>query len=229
MIYHGCGNATKIFEDFIEIGLDSYNPLEAKSGLDVVDLRRKYGHRMGFCGNMDVLKWANAPAGRAAPVGAEKAERREGRRLHLPVRPLGSQQRFRGEVPVRRRARPEARDATPSHSAPATSRSRERRRGDLAGTGPDRVRPPAPDRVPVLVRILTGVLGQGERRRWAWTTKACGGRLGDDFRRVDGDVHGPRPRAVPGRNVEEPIRHRADRHRLRPAAVPSPGPRGDGT
>jgi uroporphyrinogen decarboxylase len=61
VIYHGCGNATKIFDDFIEMGLDSYNPLEAKSGLDVVDLRRKYGHRMGFCGNMDVLKWANAP------------------------------------------------------------------------------------------------------------------------------------------------------------------------
>jgi uroporphyrinogen decarboxylase len=61
VIYHGCGNATKIFEDFIELGLDSYNPLEAKSGLDVVELRRKYGHRMGFCGNMDVLKWAHAP------------------------------------------------------------------------------------------------------------------------------------------------------------------------
>jgi hypothetical protein len=61
VIYHGCGNASVIFEDFIELGLDSYNPLEAKAGLDVVDLRRKYGHRMGFCGNMDVLKWANAP------------------------------------------------------------------------------------------------------------------------------------------------------------------------
>jgi uroporphyrinogen-III decarboxylase len=43
------------------MGLDSYNPLEAKSGLDVVDLRRRYGHRMGFCGNMDALAWANAP------------------------------------------------------------------------------------------------------------------------------------------------------------------------
>jgi uroporphyrinogen-III decarboxylase len=61
VIYHGCGNATPIFEDFIGLGLDSYNPLEAKSGLDVVELRRKYGHRMGFCGNMDVLTWANAP------------------------------------------------------------------------------------------------------------------------------------------------------------------------
>lgn len=61
VIYHGCGNASLIYEDFIAMGLDAYNPLEAKSGLDVVDLRRKYGHRMGFCGNMDALAWANAP------------------------------------------------------------------------------------------------------------------------------------------------------------------------
>ena len=59
VIYHGCGNVNRIFEDFIEIGVDAYNPLEAKAGLDVVDLRRRFGHRIGFCGNMDVLLWAN--------------------------------------------------------------------------------------------------------------------------------------------------------------------------
>ena len=59
VIYHGCGNVNRIFEDFVEIGVDAYNPLEAKAGLDVVDLRRRYGHRIGFCGNMDVLTWAN--------------------------------------------------------------------------------------------------------------------------------------------------------------------------
>jgi uroporphyrinogen decarboxylase len=59
VIYHGCGNASSIYEDFIEIGLDAYNPLEAKSGLDVVDIRKQYGHRMGFCGNIDALAWAN--------------------------------------------------------------------------------------------------------------------------------------------------------------------------
>jgi len=58
VIYHGCGNATRIFEDFIEIGIDAYNPLEAKAGLDVVDLRRRFGHRLAFCGNMDVQVWA---------------------------------------------------------------------------------------------------------------------------------------------------------------------------
>jgi len=59
VIYHGCGNVNRIFEDFIEIGVDAYNPLEAKAGLDVVDLRRRFGHRIAFCGNMDVQLWAN--------------------------------------------------------------------------------------------------------------------------------------------------------------------------
>jgi hypothetical protein len=63
VIYHGCGNAEAIFSDFIEIGIDSYNPLEAKAGLDVVELRRRYGHRIGFCGNMDARAWATAPLG----------------------------------------------------------------------------------------------------------------------------------------------------------------------
>jgi hypothetical protein len=59
VIYHGCGNVNRIFEDFIEVGVDAYNPLEAKAGLDVIDLRRRFGHRIGFCGNMDVILWAN--------------------------------------------------------------------------------------------------------------------------------------------------------------------------
>lgn len=57
VIYHGCGNVSAIFEDFIEIGIDGYNPLEAKAGLDVIELRRRYGHRIAFCGNSDVTVW----------------------------------------------------------------------------------------------------------------------------------------------------------------------------
>ena len=59
VIYHGCGNISRIFEDYIEIGIDAYNPLEAKAGLDLVELRRKYGHRIAFCGNMNVIDWAH--------------------------------------------------------------------------------------------------------------------------------------------------------------------------
>lgn len=57
VIYHGCGNVHKLFEDYIEIGVDAYNPLEAKAGMDVVDLRRHYGHRMAFCGNSNIQVW----------------------------------------------------------------------------------------------------------------------------------------------------------------------------
>jgi hypothetical protein len=59
VIYHGCGNSKKIFEDFIEVGVDAYNPLEFKAGMDALALRRQYGHRIGFCGNMDVMLWSN--------------------------------------------------------------------------------------------------------------------------------------------------------------------------
>ena len=45
VIYHGCGNVNKIFADFVEIGVDAYNPLEAKAGMDVIDLRRRFGHQ----------------------------------------------------------------------------------------------------------------------------------------------------------------------------------------
>jgi len=54
VIYHGCGNATPIYEDLVEIGLDAYNPLEVKAGLDVVKLKEQYHNRLAFCGNIDV-------------------------------------------------------------------------------------------------------------------------------------------------------------------------------
>jgi hypothetical protein len=68
VIYHGCGNVESILPDFIEMGLDGYNPLEVKAGMDVVDLRRRYGHQMAFVGNSDVRVWE---------TGDEVAVRRE--------------------------------------------------------------------------------------------------------------------------------------------------------
>jgi hypothetical protein len=57
VIYHGCGNVSLILDDFIEMGVDAYNPLEAKAGMDCVELRQQYGHRLGFCGNSDIQVW----------------------------------------------------------------------------------------------------------------------------------------------------------------------------
>ena len=53
-VYHGCGDASLIFDDFIEIGLDGYNPLEVKAGLDVVKLKEQYAGKLAFVGNIDV-------------------------------------------------------------------------------------------------------------------------------------------------------------------------------
>ena len=54
VIYHGCGNATAIFDDLVELGLDAYNPLEVKAGLDVVELKKQYAGKLAFVGNLDV-------------------------------------------------------------------------------------------------------------------------------------------------------------------------------
>ena len=57
VIYHGCGNVKAIFQDYIDIRIDGYNPLEAKAGMDVVELRRQYGQGISFCGNSNVQGW----------------------------------------------------------------------------------------------------------------------------------------------------------------------------
>lgn len=54
VIYHGCGNALPVYEDLMEVGVDGYNPLEAKAGLDVVALKRQYAGRLAMVGNIDV-------------------------------------------------------------------------------------------------------------------------------------------------------------------------------
>ena len=54
LLYHGCGNATAIFDELIECGVDAYQSLEVKAGLDVVELKKKYKNRLAFVGNIDV-------------------------------------------------------------------------------------------------------------------------------------------------------------------------------
>jgi uroporphyrinogen decarboxylase len=57
VIYHGCGNVNAIFEDFIDMGLDAYNPLEVKADMDAVKLKKLYGSKIGYCGNNDIQLW----------------------------------------------------------------------------------------------------------------------------------------------------------------------------
>ncbi len=57
VIFHSCGNVNLIFNDFIEMGIDAFNPLEAKAKLDAVDLKRKFGSSIGYCGNSNIQVW----------------------------------------------------------------------------------------------------------------------------------------------------------------------------
>jgi uroporphyrinogen decarboxylase len=57
VLYHGCGNANSYLEDMVEIGLDAYNPLEAKADLDVNDLRERLGPHLTLTGNSDIRVW----------------------------------------------------------------------------------------------------------------------------------------------------------------------------
>jgi uroporphyrinogen decarboxylase len=54
ILYHGCGNASAVYDDMIECGIDAYQSLEVKAGLDVVELKKKYRNRLAFVGNIDV-------------------------------------------------------------------------------------------------------------------------------------------------------------------------------
>jgi uroporphyrinogen decarboxylase len=54
LIYHGCGDARAIYGDLIEAGIDGYNSLEVRAGLDVVQLKKQYGRRLAYNGNISV-------------------------------------------------------------------------------------------------------------------------------------------------------------------------------
>jgi uroporphyrinogen decarboxylase len=53
---HCCGNCEALLDDLIECGLQVLQPLQAKSGMDVRQLKPKYGQQLTFFGNIDVHK-----------------------------------------------------------------------------------------------------------------------------------------------------------------------------
>ncbi len=59
VILHSCGCVKDRVPDFIEAGFDCLQPLEVKAGMDVIDLKKKYGDKMAFMGGIDVRKMAD--------------------------------------------------------------------------------------------------------------------------------------------------------------------------
>ena len=59
-ILHSDGNVGPLIPDFISAGFRVLNPLEVKAGLDVEDLKNRYGGKLGLFGNIDVRKLAGS-------------------------------------------------------------------------------------------------------------------------------------------------------------------------
>jgi uroporphyrinogen decarboxylase len=57
-IYHTDGDVNGVMDLYLEAGFDCLQPLEAKANMDVRKLCPKYGDRMAFFGNIDVMVMA---------------------------------------------------------------------------------------------------------------------------------------------------------------------------
>ncbi len=54
VILHSCGCVKDFIPYFIEAGLTCLQPLEVKAGMDLVELKKKYGDELAFMGGIDV-------------------------------------------------------------------------------------------------------------------------------------------------------------------------------
>lgn len=54
VILHSCGRVSSLIPRLIAAGYACLQPLEAKAGMDLVELKRKYGHEIALMGGIDV-------------------------------------------------------------------------------------------------------------------------------------------------------------------------------
>jgi hypothetical protein len=66
---HSCGRIEHVFPDIVEMGADIWNPCQPCN--DLVDLKRRYGGRITFCGGIDSQFVLDKPGVTTAEVRAE--------------------------------------------------------------------------------------------------------------------------------------------------------------
>jgi uroporphyrinogen decarboxylase len=52
VVLHCDGNIEVLLDAFIEAGIDAINPVEPKAGMDLPELKRRYGRRLAYVGGM---------------------------------------------------------------------------------------------------------------------------------------------------------------------------------
>lgn len=59
VLLHSCGNVKELIPVLIEVGLDCLQPLEVKAGMDIIELKEKFGDKLAFMGGIDVRNMAD--------------------------------------------------------------------------------------------------------------------------------------------------------------------------
>jgi uroporphyrinogen decarboxylase len=83
IFFHSCGDVAPLVEDFIEIGVDILNPVQASAGKmsDFPALKKRFGNNIVFCGGIDTH--------RILPFGSVDDVREEVRRVIQTLGPGG--------------------------------------------------------------------------------------------------------------------------------------------
>ncbi len=53
VVKHTDGNVTKLLDMFIEAGIDAFHPSDPSAGMDIVEVKQRYGDRLALCGGID--------------------------------------------------------------------------------------------------------------------------------------------------------------------------------
>ncbi len=59
VILHSCGCVKDLIPYFIEAGIDCLQPLEVKAGMDLIELKKKYGNELAFMGGIDTRLYSS--------------------------------------------------------------------------------------------------------------------------------------------------------------------------
>jgi len=54
---HSCGDIMPLIPDVVETGIDALNPIEIKAGMDIFELKNKYGKKLVLHGGINAVLW----------------------------------------------------------------------------------------------------------------------------------------------------------------------------
>ena len=56
--FHSDGDTRKVFNCLIEAGYDCFHPIDTLAGLNLYELKKEFGDRLSFMGNIDTVTWS---------------------------------------------------------------------------------------------------------------------------------------------------------------------------